>query len=62
MSATGRQAIDEWPTDSSGGKRGYIDYGLFVNLHMLVITEAKAVHKVILLQITKLKFTTMAEA
>ncbi|HCB92997.1 MAG TPA: type I restriction-modification system endonuclease [Selenomonas sp.] len=38
-------AIAEWPTDSSIGRKGYADYALFVELKLVAIIEAKAIHK-----------------
>lgn len=38
-------AIAEWPTDSSVGNKGYADYALFVDLRMVAVIEAKAIHK-----------------
>jgi len=38
-------AIAEWPTESITGKRGYVDYALFVGLKLVGIVEAKAVYK-----------------
>lgn len=38
-------AIAEWPTDSTGGKKGYADYALFVGKKLVGIIEAKAEHK-----------------
>ena len=38
-------AIAEWPTDSTVGNRGYVDYALFVNMQMVAAVEAKAIHK-----------------
>ena len=38
-------AIAEWPTDSTVGNKGYVDYALFVDLQMVATIEAKAVHK-----------------
>ncbi len=44
--AKGRNmAISEWPTDSSVGNRGYVDYALFVGMQMVATVEAKAIHK-----------------
>ncbi len=44
--AKGRNmAISEWPTDSSVGNRGYVDYALFVGMQMVAAVEAKAIHK-----------------
>lgn len=44
--AKGRNiAIAEWPTDSTVGNRGYVDYALFVDMQMVAAVEAKAVHK-----------------
>ena len=37
-------AIAEWPTDSTVGKKGYADYALFVDLRMVAVIEAKAIH------------------
>ena len=38
-------AIAEWPTDSTVGNRGFADYALFIDLSMVGIIEAKAIHK-----------------
>ena len=38
-------AIAEWPTDSTVGNRGFADYALFIDLKMVGIIEAKAIHK-----------------
>ena len=38
-------AIAEWPTDSTVGNRGYVDYALFVDMQMVATVEAKAIHK-----------------
>ena len=38
-------AIAEWPTDSAGGKGGFADYALFIDLKLVAIIEAKAEHK-----------------
>ena len=38
-------AIAEWLTDSSVGNKGYADYALFVDLRMVAVIEAKAIHK-----------------
>ena len=44
--AKGRNlAIAEWPTDSTIGDRGYVDYALFVDTQMVATVEAKALHK-----------------
>ena len=44
--AKGRNiAIAEWPTDSTVGNRGYVDYALFVDTQMVATIEAKAIHK-----------------
>lgn len=44
--AKGRSiAIAEWPTDSTVGNRGYVDYALFVDLQMVATIEAKAIHR-----------------
>ncbi|MCM1376814.1 MAG: type I restriction-modification system endonuclease, partial [Muribaculum sp.] len=44
--AKGRNlAIAEWPTDSTVGSRGYVDYALFVGTQMIATVEAKAIHK-----------------
>ncbi len=44
--AKGRNmAIAEWPTDSTVGNRGYVDYALFVGTQMVATVEAKAIHK-----------------
>lgn len=44
--AKGRNlAIAEWPTESSAGNRGYVDYVLFIGNQMVATIEAKAVHK-----------------
>lgn len=37
-------AIAEWPTDSTVGNRGYVDYALFVGMQMVATIEAKAIH------------------
>lgn len=37
-------AIAEWPTDSTVGDRGYVDYALFVGLKLVGIVEAKRYH------------------
>jgi type I restriction enzyme R subunit len=37
-------AIAEWPTDSTVGKKGYVDYALFVGEKMVAVVEAKASH------------------
>ncbi len=34
-------AIAEWPTDSTVGDRGYVDYALFVGTQLLGVVEAK---------------------
>lgn len=34
-------AIAEWPTDSTVGDRGYVDYALFVGLQLVGVIEAK---------------------
>lgn len=39
------RAIAEWPTDSKIGKRGFADYALFIDLELVGIIEAKAIHK-----------------
>ena len=38
-------AIAEWPTDSTVGKNGYVDYALFAGMKMVATVEAKAIHK-----------------
>ncbi len=38
-------AIAEWPTDSTVGNRGYVDYALFVGMQLVATLEAKAIHK-----------------
>ncbi len=38
-------AIAEWPTDSTVGNRGYVDYALFVDMQLVATIEAKASHK-----------------
>lgn len=38
-------AIAEWPTNSTVGNKGYADYALFIDLKMVGIIEAKAMHK-----------------
>ena len=38
-------AIAEWPTDSTVGKSGRVDYALFVDTKMIGVIEAKALHK-----------------
>ena len=38
-------AIAEWPTDSTVGNRGYVDYALFIDTKMVATIEAKAIHK-----------------
>ena len=38
-------AIAEWPTDSTVGDRGYVDYALFIGMKMVATVEAKAIHK-----------------
>lgn len=38
-------AIAEWPTDSTVGNRGRVDYALFVGTRMVGVIEAKAEHK-----------------
>ncbi len=44
--AKGRNiAIAEWPTDSTVGNKGYVDYALFVDNQMVATIEAKAIHK-----------------
>jgi len=44
--AKGRNiAIAEWPTDSTVGNRGYVDYALFIDHQMVATIEAKAIHK-----------------
>lgn len=44
--AKGRNiAIAEWPTDSTVGNRGYVDYALFIGMKMVATIEAKAIHK-----------------
>ena len=36
-------AIAEWPTDSTVGNRGYVDYALFVGMQLVATVEAKAI-------------------
>ena len=44
--AKGRNiAIAEWPTDSTVGNRGYVDYALFIGMQLVATVEAKAIHK-----------------
>ena len=44
--AKGRNlAIAEWPTNSTVGNRGYVDYALFVGMQLVATVEAKAIHK-----------------
>ena len=44
--AKGRNiAIAEWPTDSTVGDRGFVDYALFIDMQMVATIEAKAIHK-----------------
>ncbi len=38
-------AIAEWPTDSTTGNQGYVDYALFIDTQMVATIEAKAIHK-----------------
>lgn len=38
-------AIAEWPTDSTVGNRGYVDYALFIGMQLVATVEAKAIHK-----------------
>ncbi len=38
-------AIAEWPTDSTVGNKGYVDYALFIGTQMIAVVEAKAIHK-----------------
>jgi len=38
-------AIAEWPTDSTVGRYGKVDYALFVGLQLVGVIEAKAEHK-----------------
>ena len=38
-------AIAEWPTDSTVGQRGRVDYALFVDTKLIGVIEAKAIHK-----------------
>lgn len=38
-------AIAEWPTDSTVGNKGYVDYALFVDTQLVATVEAKAIHK-----------------
>ncbi|MEG0107833.1 MAG: type I restriction-modification system endonuclease [Lachnospiraceae bacterium] len=38
------KAIAEWETDSTVGKKGYVDYALFVGERMVGIIEAKKAH------------------
>ena len=44
--AKGRNlAIAEWPTDSTVGNHGRVDYALFIGLQFVAVIEAKAEHK-----------------
>ena len=44
--AKGRNiAIAEWPTDSTVGDRGFVDYALFIDMQMVATIAAKAIHK-----------------
>lgn len=38
-------AIAEWPTNSSVGQSGRVDYALFVDTKLIGVIEAKAIHK-----------------
>ena len=38
-------AIAEWPTTSTVGKAGYVDYALFIDEKLVATIEAKAIHK-----------------
>ena len=38
-------AIAEWPTDSTVGNKGYVDYALFLGTKLAATVEAKAAHK-----------------
>lgn len=38
-------AIAEWPTDSTVGNKGYVDYALFVGTQLVATVEAKEIHK-----------------
>lgn len=38
-------AIAEWPTDSTAGNHGRVDYALFIGLQLVGVIEAKAEHK-----------------
>ena len=38
-------AIAEWPTDSTVGNKGYVDYALFLGTKLAATVEAKAEHK-----------------
>lgn len=38
-------AIAEWPTDSTVGNKGYVDYALFVGTQLVATVEAKVIHK-----------------
>lgn len=38
-------AIAEWPTDSTVGNKGYVDYALFIGTRLAATIEAKAAHK-----------------
>ncbi len=38
-------AIAEWPTNSTAGNRGQVDYALFIGMQMVGVIEAKAEHK-----------------
>ena len=44
--AKGRNiAIAEWPTDSTVGNHGRVDYALFIDTQLVATIEAKAIHK-----------------
>ena len=38
-------AIAEWPTNSTVGQSGRVDYALFVDTKLIGVIEAKAIHK-----------------
>lgn len=38
-------AVAEWPTTSTVGNKGFADYALFIDLQLVGIIEAKAIHK-----------------
>ena len=38
-------AIAEWPTDSTVGNSGRVDYALFIGLKLVAVVEAKAIHR-----------------